>query len=303
MAASKPYNYGGQAVLEGVMIRGQRNWAVAVRHPNGEITSKVEKLKGPSNSGWVRIPFLRGLVVLWDTLLLGARSLLYSANVALDEEDAEITSTMMGGVMGFALLAAVGLFFLAPLLLVQWADDLLASSLISNLIEGIIRLGLVIGYIAGVSLLKDIRRVYAYHGAEHKAINALEDVAPLEVDSVRRYSRAHARCGTAFLLTVVVLSVFVFALLGDPPLVWRVLSRILLVPVIASLAYEFIRFTADHRANPIVAALSAPGLALQSITTREPDDSQIEVAIAALCCALDEDAETAGSESDPEEAL
>lgn len=288
-------NLGGQAVIEGVMMRGQKSMAVAVRHPSGEIVVHAEPLPSRLYAGPVRkMPFLRGVLLLWDALVLGMRALIYSADVALDEQEVEFGTPMIWGTMILSLSMGVGLFFIVPLLLVEIADRYISSSLVSNIIEGLIRLGFLVAYIALIGLLPDIKRVFAYHGAEHKAVNAYEDGAPLEPKAVSAYSTAHARCGTSFLLVVAVLAIFIFALLGRPPLLWRILSRILLIPVIAGLAYELIRLSAAHRRNPLVRALLAPSLLLQRLTTREPDDSMLEVAIAALEKVLGEEV---GSES------
>lgn len=277
------FDYGGQAVMEGVMMRGRRSMAVAVRHPSGRIVIHNESLKSPLyTSRWWRLPFLRGLVVLWDTLGLGMRSLIYSANVALEEEEVEFRGPAVWGLVFVSLAFAIAIFFLVPLLLVGLIDRFITSALVSNLIEGVLRLGLFLGYIWLIGLLPDIRRFFAYHGAEHKTINAYEAGAPLDPASVAGYATAHARCGTGFLLFVLVLSILVFALLGRPPFILRILSRLLLIPLIVSPVYEFIKFAAHHQDNPLLRALVSPGLALQSLTTREPDEGMLEVAIAAL---------------------
>ena len=279
------------------MMRGRKAMAVAVRHPSGEIVVNAEPLTAGIYTGLVRkLPFLRGAILLWDALVLGMRALMYSANVALAEQEVEFGTPVIWGTMILSLAMGVGLFFILPLLLVGIADRYITSSLASNIAEGLIRLGLLIVYIVLIGLLPDIRRVFAYHGAEHKAVNAYEDGAPLEPRAVRAYSTAHARCGTGFLLVVAVLAIFIFALLGRPPLVWRILSRILLIPLIAGLAYELIRLGAAYRHNPLVRAVLAPSLALQGLTTREPDDSMLEVAIAALERVLEEDAESGRGE-------
>lgn len=277
------FDYGGQAVMEGVMMRGRRSMAVAVRHPSGRIVIHNESLKSPLyTSRWWRLPFLRGLVVLWDTLGLGMRSLIYSANVALEEEEVEFRGPAVWGLVFVSLAFAIAIFFLVPLLLVGLIDRFITSALVSNLIEGVLRLGLFLGYIWLIGLLPDIRRFFAYHGAEHKTINAYEAGAPLDPASVAGYATAHARCGTGFLLFVLVVSILVFALLGRPPFILRILSRLLLIPLIVSPVYEFIKFAAHHQDNPLLRALVSPGLALQSLTTREPDEGMLEVAIAAL---------------------
>ena len=307
---SEPYRYGGQAVIEGVMMRGRQAMAVAVRHPSGEVVVHSEPLTGRLyRSAWAKKPFIRGAIMLWDTLALGLRALAYSATVAMEEESphpptpspskgeggqrtaaeqAEAAAKeafggpLMWGTMIFALAFGIGLFFVSPLLLTRLVDPLLPTATLSVIVEGAIRIAIFFGYVWLIGRLPDVRRVFAYHGAEHKTINAYEAGEPLEAERVGRYSVAHPRCGTSFLLFVVVLSIFVFGLLGRPSLPVRIASRVALVPVVASLAYEVIRFSAKRHANPAVRLLLAPGMALQALTTREPDDSQVEVAIAAL---------------------
>ncbi len=277
------FHYGGQGVIEGVMMRGRNSMAVAVREPSGNIVLHSEPLSGAFYEGvWRRIPFVRGLLVLWDTLVLGTRTLMYSANVALSEEQVELATPVVVATLTFSLTVAVAVFFVVPLLLVGFLDRFIASDLLSNLLEGLIRLSFLLLYVFLIGFVPDIRRVFAYHGAEHKTINAFEDGASLDEEEVSSYSIAHARCGTSFLLVVALLSVLVFALLGRPPMVWRIISRVLLVPVIAGISYEFIRFAAAHNSNVVVKALLAPGIALQGLTTREPDGPMLEVAIAAL---------------------
>lgn len=282
--AAKPFNYGGQAVIEGVMMRGSRMAAVAVRDPKGQIQLHTEPLNPRLYSGPVaRTPFLRGLVMLWDALSLGIRSLMFSANVALGEEDAKFEGPIAWGTVAISFTIGIGLFFLLPAAVGKWlAGPLGLGTLATNLLEGAIRLLLLVGYIWAIGFMPDVRRLFAYHGAEHKTINAYEAGAPLTPASVARFPLEHPRCGTAFLLTVVVVSILVFSLVGNPTLWLRLASRLLLIPVVAGLAYEFIRFTARHIQNPIIRAIVAPNLALQRLTTREPDASMLEVAIAAF---------------------
>jgi len=268
------------------MMRGRSLVAVAVRNPRGQIVVHTEPLTAKIyTSRWGQLPFVRGLGMLWDALGLGIRALLFSADVALDEEGqgkATFSGPLAWGTVAFSLAFGVALFFVLPLLLVGWVDRYIHSALVSNLLEGAIRIALFLGYLAAVGLVPDIRRTFAYHGAEHKTINAYEGGEPLEVARIQRYTTAHIRCGTAFLLWVVVVSILLFALLGRPPLALRILSRILLLPAIAGLSYEMIRFSARHKANPLIRALAGPSLALQRLTTREPTDDMVEVAIAAL---------------------
>jgi len=277
------FHYGGQGVIEGVMMRGRKSITVAVRDPSGDIVLHSEPLTGGIyDSVWRRIPFVRGLLVLWDTLVLGTRTLMYSANVALSEEEVEFTTPAILATLIVSLAAAIVIFFLLPLLLVGLLDRFITSDLLSNLLEGFVRLSFLLLYISLIGLVPDVKRVFAYHGAEHKTINAFENGASLDPKEVSVHSTAHTRCGTSFLLVVVFLSVLIFAFLGRPPMVWRIISRVLLIPVFAGISYEFIRFAANHSNNPFVKALILPGIALQSLTTREPDEPMLEVAIAAL---------------------
>ena len=289
---AKQSYYGGQAVMEGVMMRGRQDMAVAVRTPTGEIAVFHQRLE-PGD--WVRrlrpMPLLRGVFLLWDTMLLGMRALVFSANVGLAEEDdpaatavpaGPLSGVALWGTVAVSILFSIGLFFVAPLAVVGLLDSHIQSSIVSNLVEGGIRLGILLGYLGALGQLRDIRRVFGYHGAEHKTINAWEAGDPLDVPHVRAHSISHPRCGTGFLLVVVLLSVLVFAFLGRPPFALRILSRIVLVPLIAALAYEFIKWTAAHLSNPVVRALIAPSLALQRLTTREPDDEMLEAAIASF---------------------
>ncbi len=284
--AAPPYLYGGQAVIEGVMIRGRRVLCVAVRRPDGEITQKVTPLSKIYTGGVRRIPLVRGVVVLAETLTLGMKALVYSTNVQLEEEGQELSGWSLALMLTLSLSFAVGLFFLLPLLLVQFLDRYVESDIISNLMEGGIRLTVFLAYIWGVGFIPDIRRVFAYHGAEHMTVKAHEAGDPLEIEPIRKYSTAHPRCGTAFLLVVMVMAIFVFALLGRPPMVWLILSRIVLLPAIAALAYEVIRFSGAHQGNPLVRLITGPSLALQALTTRQPEDDQIEVAIHAMNLAM-----------------
>jgi uncharacterized protein YqhQ len=287
---SRPrFNYGGQAVIEGVMMRGSKSLAVAVRDPKGNIVIHTEPVNAALYAGPMsRMPFLRGLSMLWDALGLGMRALMYSANVAAGEVGVEFKGPLAWGTMAFSLIFGLGIFFLAP----KWIStvfDAALGHLGSAIVEGLVRLLIFIGYIWLISRMEDIRRVFGYHGAENKTINAYEAHAELTVENVQKYSLQHPRCGTAFLLTVVVLSIFFFAplnLAGLPFVVGMVL-RLLLLPVLAMVSYEFIRFSAKHLNNPIMRAIIAPNLAMQLLTTRQPDDSMVQVAIEALKQVLD----------------
>ena len=287
---AKDFYYGGQAVFEGVMMLGRRNLAMAVRRPNGELMLTARPLAGVYRGKVRRIPFLRGIVILVQTLVLGIRALFESANVSLEEEKQDISGLMAWGIFILSLGFAIAVFFLAPLFLTHLIDPHLGSSLVSNIVEGVIRVAMFLLYLAAINLIPDVRRVFAYHGAEHKTVNAYEDKAPLEVAAVRNYSTAHVRCGTAFLFTVLVIAIIVFALVGHPAMWLRVLSRIVLVPVIASIGYEITHLSARYADNRLVRILLLPGLALQAMTTRQPDDGQLEVAIHALNGAIEADA-------------
>jgi uncharacterized protein YqhQ len=292
------FYYGGQAVMEGVMMRGRRLVAVAVRRPQGDIALRLESLGGLYTGPLRRIPFVRGIIVLWETLALGTRALLFSSNVALGEEEKEISRPVLWATVIVALAFVIAIIFVGPVLAMGRLESALDNERLAAFVEGIIRLGVLLAYLYLIGLLPDIRRVFAYHGAEHKAINALEDGAPLEVEAVRRYGTAHARCGTSFLLVVVVISVLLFVLVGTPPLWQRLLSRVALVPVIAAVSYEVIRLMGALQGNRLMRALFRPNLWLQSLTTREPDDAQVEVAIYALreVLAADEGTEATASE-------
>ncbi len=279
---SKPFNYGGQAIIEGVMMRGSRTMAIALRHPDGHIVVETEALNEALYRGPIsRIPFLRGLVMLWDALGLGTKALMMSADVAAGEE-ISFSGPVTWGTTIVGVGLGVGLFMVLPSFLIGLITAYIPSELLASLLEGVVRLTIIVGYIWAVGFMPDIRRVFAYHGAEHKTINAYEAGAELTVDSVRAFPTAHARCGTAFLLTVVVITVLIFAPFGQMKLLWRVLSRIALLPVISGISYEILRLTARLADRPWMRASIAPNLALQRLTTREPDDSMLQVAIKSL---------------------
>jgi len=285
----KRFHYGGQAVIEGVMIRGRKSVVTAVRRPNGGLTMKIQPLAA-IYTGWMRrTPLIRGIIVLIEAMILGIKSLLYSASVSLEEEEEEISGGAVWAMIAVALVLAIVLFLIAPLFLTRLINPYINSSLVFHLIEGGIRLIIFIVYLKLVGLLPDIKRVFTYHGAEHKVVNAYEDGVPMEVEAVRKYNTAHVRCGTSFLFVVLIIAIVVFALVGRPSLWLMVLSRILLIPVIAALGYEFIYFGANHSKNALVRAIIAPGLWLQELTAKEPVDSQIEVALSAFRKALEID--------------
>jgi uncharacterized protein YqhQ len=281
---AKSFHYGGQAVFEGVMIRGKEGVAISMRQSNGELNIVRQPLASIYKGRLREMPFVRGIIALVETLVLGMQSLLRSTQVAAAEEVGEkIPTALLWGTVAVSLALGVALFFMGPLFATRYLiDPYIDSPLLSNIFEGLIRIGIFIAYLKVIGLIPDIRRVFAYHGAEHKAVNAYEAGVPLEVESVKNYSTAHARCGTAFLFIVLIVAIFVFALVGQPTLWIRILSRIALIPVIAIISYEIMKFGASHTDSKIVRVLLAPGLLLQAMTTREPDDSQIEAAISAL---------------------
>jgi uncharacterized protein YqhQ len=291
--------YGGQALIEGVMMRGRTTVAMSVRPPSGEIRTLSEPLPDAlrATNRWLKIPFLRGVLVLYETLVIGTRMLMRSASIAAEGEDIELGRGTIIGTMVFSIGFAVALFFLLPLFLSTFAESATDSDLVANAIEGLIRLVIFIAYIALIGMMSDIKRVFAYHGAEHKAIHAHEAQRPLTPDEVDRFSTAHTRCGTTFILIVVVISIFFFSLVprAGVPLPLLFASRIVLVPVIAGVAYELIRFGARYFGNPIVRAIYTPGLWLQSLTTRRPDRPMLEVSIASLEACLADDRAAAAS--------
>ena len=303
MSEDRIITYGGQAVIEGVLMRGRKAFAIAMRAPDGSVAIHTEQLAKVYQSGISKIPFLRGILLLWDALGLGMRALTISANTQTGEDEklegAPLYLTLAG-----SLAFGIGLFFLLPAAIGGWVEGLFVPAAgggggvlpapaleyaasasgvwIGNLIEGIIKLGLLIGYIWAIGFMPDIKRLFGYHGAEHKTINAFEAGAELTPESVAKYPIEHARCGTAFLLTLVLLSILVFVLLGPLPMLWRLLSRLLLIPVLAGIAVEYIRWTANHLDNRFVQWMIKPNLALQKLTTREPDMKMLEVAIASF---------------------
>lgn len=341
------FSYGGQAVIEGVMMRGAHDAAIAVRDPEGKIVVHQEPLNKTLYRGRIaRTPFVRGIIGLWDAMGLGTKALMWSADVALGEEE----ETTFGGAVGFAtvavsLIIGVGLFFLLPTTAATGVGSLLGitgndseaivedaeavseeaeeaapqvfifyealpigwQATVINFIEAVIQLGLLVGYIWAISRLEDVRRLFSYHGAEHKTINAYEAGDELTPEIVSKYPIEHPRCGTAFLLTVVFVSVLVFSLLGRPPFFWLIVSRIVLIPVIAGISYEVLRWSANNIHNPLVAFIVKPNLMLQHLTTRQPDLHMIEVAITSfkqvlLSEGLIEETEASIPDANPEAA-
>ncbi len=285
----KPIRYGGQAVYEGVMIRGQKNMAVAVRALTGNVVVEPMPLSSLYSGKARRIPFVRGIIVMLEALILGTQALMRSTNMALGEEE-EISSGLVWGTVVVGLALGVGLFFVAPLLIAKWIIFPYTNAFWGNVLEGLLRIAMFVAYLKLTRLLPDLRRIYAYHGAEHRTINAYEHGVKLEVADVRAFSTAHTRCGTSFLLIVMVVAIMVYSLAGQPALWKMILSRLVLLPVIVAFGYELVRLAADHAEKGFVRALLRPGLALQSLTTAEPDDSQTEVALTALKAVLAADA-------------
>jgi uncharacterized protein YqhQ len=308
-----PTTYGGQAVLEGVMMRGRRWASVAVRAPNRQIVVRSERLPVHLYAGWIsKTPFLRGLTVLWDSLGLGMKALMFSAEVAEHDDEAEsggaptpgpspvrrgggeshgapheggattFGQTLQWTTVAFAMLFGIGVFFLLPLGAAALLELAVENTLVVHLFEGLVRLGLLVGYVWAIGFVPEIRRVFAYHGAEHMTIHAFEAGEPLDQEHIGKYPPAHPRCGTAFLLLVVAISILLFGLLGSPDWPIRIASRILGVPVIAGIAYEILKFGGAHAENPLVKLIVAPGLALQNLTTRYPEPDMTEVAVAAF---------------------
>ena len=290
MADEPRFAYGGQAVIEGVMIRGRNHFSLAVRRQDGSIDRRCDPLSTLYTGRARRLPLIRGVIVLIETLVLGIKALHLSASMAVqlpgEESQAEIPNWVLGATLVASLMMGIGVFFLLPLLIVWVIDSHIPSDLASEVIEGALRLAILVGYIWVISFFRDIKRVFAYHGAEHMAVHAYEAGLPLDVANVRKFKTPHPRCGTAFLLTVVLVSIVVFALLMGPPIEYRVLSRIVLIPVIAGISYEIIRFSGAHQDWRIGQLMARPGLLLQRLTTRPPEDDQIEVAICAVEGAL-----------------
>jgi uncharacterized protein YqhQ len=285
----KSLYYGGQAVIEGVMIRGPEHMAVAVRHPKGHIVTHSEALGGIYTGQARRVPLIRGVVVLWETMVLGMRALNYSSRIAFDdgtdEEETEFPEKVFWGTMAIALTFVIGIFFAGPILLANLLEATSANRFVIVGVEGAVRLVLFVGYIALIGRIPDIRRVFQYHGAEHMTIHAYEAGKPMTVADVRPFPKEHTRCGTSFLLVVVfvaLITFFIFDLTLNEGIIVRTASRILLMPFIAGISYEILRLGARFGENPLVHAMFVPNIALQALTTKVPDDSQIEVAIASF---------------------
>lgn len=299
---NKP-NVGGQAVIEGVMMRGKTHVAVAVRQPDGEISVDVRPVNSISDRYPIlKKPFLRGVVSLVESLVMGMKALAYSAQVSGDEDE-KLDSKEMALTIAVSAGLAILLFIVIPTWSMRFLTGITQDHMALNLAEGVLRMAIFLAYIAAISSMNDIQRVFQYHGAEHKTIYTYEAGLPLKVENVRPFSTLHPRCGTNFLMIVMLISMFIFTFLGWPSLLERIASRIILMPVIAGVSYELIRYAGAHTDNPLVRIAITPGLLLQKLTTRQPDDSQIEVAIASLKAVVPPEDLAQEPEACPEEKL
>lgn len=279
----KDIQYGGQAVIEGVLMKGKKDYAIAVRKADNSIVIEEKEVRSITDKlTFLKWPFLRGVVIFIETLILGIKALTYSANQAAETEEEELSGTEMAITLAIAMIVGILLFVVAPTTLAKFLDKIIKNSILLNLVEGLVRLGIFLAYITAISRMKDIQRVFQYHGAEHKTIWAYEKGEELTVANAQKYGTLHPRCGTSFLLIVMIIAILVFSFLGKQVLFWRILSRILLFPVVAAISYEFLKFSGKHCDAPVIKWLIKPGLWLQKMTTGEPDDDQVEVAIAAL---------------------
>ncbi len=276
------YQVGGQAVIEGVMMRSKHYWSLAVRRPDKTISTKIFKNSSLTvNNKFLGFIFVRGVVNLIESMALGFKALSYSVNEST-EEDIQFSKKEMTIAIIIAIAFSVGVFFVAPTLIGRSFSNYFPNTILYNLMEGLVRIGLFLAYILIVSQLKDIKRIFQYHGAEHKTIQAYENGEAIKLENVKKYTTVHVRCGTSFLLIVMVVAIVIFAFLGRPPLLLRILYRVLLIPVVAGISYELIKLAGKYSKYKIVNILFYPGLLLQKVTTREPDDSQIEVAMSSF---------------------
>lgn len=300
---NKKPNVGGQAVIEGVMMRGKTHVAVAVRQPDGEISVDVRPVNSISDRYPIlKKPFLRGVVSLVESLVMGMKALAYSAQVSGDEDE-KLDSKEMALTIAVSAGLAILLFIVIPTWSMRFLTGITQDHMALNLAEGVLRMAIFLAYIAAISSMNDIQRVFQYHGAEHKTIYTYEAGLPLKVENVRPFSTLHPRCGTNFLMIVMLISMFIFTFFGWPSLLERIASRIILMPVIAGVSYELIRYAGAHTDNPLVRIAITPGLLLQKLTTRQPDDSQIEVAIASLKAVVPPEDLAQEPEACPEEKL
>jgi len=292
------FTYGGQALIEGVLMRGRNAIAVAFRAPSGDIVWAEERIDtGFHGSRWARLPGVRGLVVLYETLVTGTRWLVRSASLAAADSEVELGRGAIALMLALTLVAGIGIFFLLPLLIASLATSNTDSGVAQQFVEGLVRALIFVGYLLVVGRAPDVQRVFQYHGAEHKTIHALEAGDPLTTDAVRKYPTAHPRCGTEFLVIVIALSIIAFSLVGRQSILVSVAARIVLIPVIAAVGYELLRIGGRHRSNPLIKAVMYPGILIQMITTKQPTDDMIEVAIVSMEQALlaDGEAVPAGS--------
>jgi uncharacterized protein YqhQ len=297
------FAYGGQAVLEGVMMRGRRQATVAVRRPDGELAFKHIAIPDTRGAAWKRLPVIRGIVGLGDAFKIGKAALDFSADMAMGDAEEEVSPVVQWLIFAVALVFGVGLFVVLPSMIANFFSQLGAPILLRELIEGVINLLMAVGYIYAISRLPDIQRVFGFHGAEHKAINAYEAGAPLTVDSVRQFSRIHPRCGTSFLVIATLIGFVIFLAVAALPLWQRIGARIVLIPVVAAVAYEVMRVAAANYHRPWVRKLLGPALSTQYLTTNEPDDTMIATAIAALVPVLQADGIAAAPVMEPESSL
>ncbi|NMC28868.1 MAG: DUF1385 domain-containing protein [Pelolinea sp.] len=282
-SSAKLESYGGQALIEGILMRGKKYLTAAFRMPDGSIEVVEEKLTGIYTKRIKDIPFLRGLIVLWDSLVLGMKYLTISSNKQIQEEEEKIEGPALYLTLAFSLLIGLVIFFLLPTLLMQLLYKTThLSSIAINLIEGVVRMAIMILYLTLIQRMEDIKRVFSYHGAEHKTIHAYENGDALDVKSIQKYSTAHPRCGTSFLVTVMIISILVFSVVSTPNVGLRLLSRIVLIPIVAMISYEVIRLLGKYEKNPIVRIIAKPNLWLQSLTTNQPTDEMVEVAVQAF---------------------
>jgi uncharacterized protein YqhQ len=292
---ARPHLYGGQAVVEGVMMRGADHWAVAVRKPAGHIYVESHDIDSVvKRHPFFGKPLLRGIIVLGQSLAIGTRALLIATNQSMDDEE-QLTSRQVGFALALAMIFFVAIFVLGPTVLFAWIQDRVGGGVLTNILEGFFRVALFVAYLWLIGKTKDIHRVFEYHGAEHKTIAAFEHGDPLDPEHVDKYSTVHVRCGTNFLIIVMVITIFVFTLFGTPGFWWRIGSRLIAIPLIAGVAYEALRLGARYQSSLVMRALMAPGLWLQKITTQKPDRGQIQVAIASFDEVLRREAEAAGT--------
>ena len=294
-APARPHLYGGQAVVEGVMMRGADHWAVAVRKPSGDIHVESHDIDSVAkrHPSFAK-PFLRGIIVLGQSLAIGTRALLIATNQSMDDDE-QLTSRQVGVALALAMIFFVAIFVLGPTVLFAWIQDEMGGGALTNILEGLFRVALFVAYLWLIGKTKDIHRVFEYHGAEHKTIAAYEHGDPLDPEHVDHYSTVHVRCGTNFLIIVMVITIFVFTLVGTPGFWWRIVSRVIAIPIIAGVAYEALRLGARYPTSLVMRGLMAPGLWLQRITTQKPDRGQIQVAIASFDEVLRREAEAAGT--------